>query len=75
MNEAYYALNGDKTFVPAKDHPEWDQEAGRKNTIAYQIIARHNTSGDPCLDCDTSTTLFLEFPQKINPLQTYIALA
>ena len=47
VNEAYYALDGGKTFVPAKDHPEWDPEDGRKNTIAYQIIADHNTSGDP----------------------------
>lgn len=47
VNEAYYALDGGKTFVSAKDHPEWDQEDGRKNTIAYQIIADHNTSGDP----------------------------
>lgn len=47
VNEAYYALDGGKSFVPAKDHPEWDREAGRKNTIAYQIIADHNTSGDP----------------------------
>lgn len=47
IDEAYYAVDGGKTFVPAKDHPEWDREAGRKNTIAYQIIEDHNTSGDP----------------------------
>ena len=47
VNEAYYVLDGGKTFVPAKDHLEWDPEDGRKNTIAYQIIADHNTSGDP----------------------------
>ncbi|WP_302156913.1 hydratase [uncultured Acidaminococcus sp.] len=46
IDEAYYAVDGGKTFVPAKDHPEWDREAGRKNTIAYQIIEDHNTSGD-----------------------------
>ena len=46
VDEAYFAVDGGRTFVPAKDHPEWDQEAGRKNTIAYQIIEAHNTSGD-----------------------------
>ena len=47
VDEAYFAVDGGRTFVPAKDHPEWDREAGRKNTIAYQIIEAHNTSGDP----------------------------
>ena len=43
--EGHYLVDGKP--VPAKDHPELNAEEGRKNTIAYQIIENHNTSGDP----------------------------
>lgn len=45
INEKYYVTADG--YTPAKDHPEWDEAAGRKNTIAYQIIEAHNTSGNP----------------------------
>ena len=44
--ENYFALDGGKTVVPAKEHPELDQVAEKKQTIAHQIITKHNTSGD-----------------------------
>lgn len=44
--ENYFVLDGGKTVVPAREHPEWDKEAGKKQTIAHQIITTHNTSGD-----------------------------
>ena len=45
INEKYYVTADG--YTPAKDHPEWDEAEGRKNTIAYQIIEAHNTSGNP----------------------------
>ncbi|NMA68380.1 MAG: hypothetical protein GX958_03055, partial [Desulfitobacterium sp.] len=46
IENGVYLLNG-QTVSSESPNPElFDRESARKNTIAYQILSRHNTSGD-----------------------------